>query len=151
MLRQYIAILVLICMLSCADDTPERKDGFSNVASTPEDSLFQAVMDGHDEAMPKSMRIPQYREQLKKRIDSLDKLKSESAIDVRRKYQELDNQLKTAQEGMNKWMKDFQIDSAENDTEQRIKYLTSEKEKVEKVRVDVLAAVAAADSLLRTR
>jgi hypothetical protein len=52
---------------------------------------------------------------------------------------------------MNKWMDEFNMDSAVNNMEQRIKYLTDEKMKVGKVKESILGSLHKADSLLKSK
>ena len=50
---------------------------------------------------------------------------------------------------MNQWMEEFSIDSAQDNPEKRIEYLSSEKVKVTKVKDEILSVVAKADSALK--
>jgi hypothetical protein len=63
-------------------------------------------------------------------------------------YSSLSNNLKTAEDGMNRWMEEFQIDSAQDDTPKRIEYLQGEKVKVERVRDEIFSVLSRADSIL---
>jgi len=52
---------------------------------------------------------------------------------------------------MDKWMTEYDMDSAINNMEQRIKYLTDEKMKVGKMKEAILGGLQKADSLLREK
>ena len=142
-------LLALGFLVSCAGSSSEdRKDGFSNTAKTPEDSLFQDVMDLHDEAMAKMGKLAGYRKQFDSKIDSLQKIKSSTKEALTEKYNVIREDLKQAEDKMNTWMQEFSIDSAQDDTKRRIEYLESEKSKVSKVKDEIFSALSKADSAL---
>jgi len=142
--------IALFALAACGEDhSGHRKDGFSETAKTPEDSLFQKVMDGHDEAMAKMGKLSGYRKQVESRIDSLKQVKSSAKADLSRQYEELKEKLKLAEDGMNQWMHEFSIDSAQDDIDRRMEYLRSEQVKVEKVKEDIFSVLQRADSALR--
>lgn len=151
-MRKNVVLLsgIILMMAACADESSgDRKDGYSEKAKTTEDSLFQEVMDGHDKAMAKMGKIAGYRKQVTQQLDSLKKVKSGSKKELNRSLEELQASLKSAEDGMNVWMQEFQIDSAQDDAQRRLKYLSDEKVKVEKVRDDIFSALERADSLLK--
>jgi hypothetical protein len=142
-------LLALGFFVSCAGSPSEdRKDGFSNTAKNPEDSLFQDVMDLHDEAMAKMGKLAGYRKQFGSKIDSLQKVKSSAKESLTKKYNAISEHLKQAEDKMNTWMDEFSIDSAQDDTKRRIEYLASEKAKVSKVKDEIFSALSKADSAL---
>ena len=142
-------LFALVILASCAgSSSEERKNGYSDVPKNPEDSLFQDVMDLHDQAMAKTRKLTGYREQLNSKIDSLKKVKSPAKESLTKQYAELSNELKQADDNMHEWMDKFSIDSAQDDTKRRIAYLESEKTKVSAVKDHIFAALSKADSLL---
>ena len=146
-MKIFSAFLILcLSLLACADAEPEvRKDGFSpHTAGSPGDSLFQAVMNGHDEAMAKMGKIKGYRSQI-------DSLRNQKAMNknLKAKYEETAVKLKRAEDGMNQWMEEFSIDSAQSENnERRMKYLSEEKLKVDSVKEEIFSALRAADSVV---
>lgn len=149
-MKIYFYLFLLIILASCAEDpSNERKDGFSDTGKNPEDSLFQDVMDQHDEAMAKMGRIAGYRKQFDAKIDSLKKVKSTAKELIKKKYQEISAELKKAEDGMNNWMQEFSIDSAQENIERRLQYLATEKVKVTRVKEEILSALSKADSALK--
>jgi hypothetical protein len=145
-----LTIFIAITFLaSCGDSTEDRKDGFSQTSKNPEDSLFQDVMDQHDEAMSKMGKLAGYRKQFDAKIDSLKKVKSAGKETVEDRYEEISGQLKQAEDRMNTWMEEFSIDSAQDNIERRIEYLEDEKNKVTRVKEEILSALAKADSALK--
>lgn len=140
--------LVFSLFAACGDDTPDRTDGFSSTAASPGDSLFDEVMKDHDIAMPKMKQLEKYRVQLDAKADSLKKLKSSGTAALQNDYRALSAELKQAGDDMNKWMDEFVLDSAQDETPQRIPYLTDQKSKIAKVKEDMLSSLAKADSVL---
>jgi hypothetical protein len=151
-MKKLIIPVIILLAISCGDQEAkpvERTDGFSKKATTPEDSLFDEVMHGHDTAMAKMTKIKRYREEIKGKIDSLSKAGGAAKASLQTSLKSLQAELKVAEDGMNKWMEEFEIDSAQEDVKRRIEYLTSEKFKVDDVKEKILNAVNKADSLLK--
>jgi hypothetical protein len=118
------------------------------------DSLEKQVIEGHDVAMPKSMKIPKLQKEAKRLIDSIGKLPvkaQEAAAPYKAKLEGLLKDLDGAYSSMEVWMNQFNLDSARNNIEQRIKYLTEEKLKVDKVKDAVLNSISKADSVLKSK
>lgn len=151
MVKTYIFGLFLLFIAGCSDNTStERTDGFSDVPTTREDSLFKDVMDGHDVGMAKMGKLARYRKDITHKLDSLGKLSSSEVRDsLKAALEKLGGQLKEAETGMNTWMDEFSLDSAQDDLEQRLPYLKAEKQKINKVRDQILEALDKADSLLK--
>lgn len=127
----------------------------SKTASPSEDKAAQLqkeVLEDHDIAMPKSMRIPDLQKEVKRLLDSvagLPEKAKEAAAPLQTKLESLRDELSYAETAMDKWMTEFSLDSFKSDAEKRIKYLTEEKLKVSKVKEAVLSGLAKADSMLR--
>ena len=79
----------------------------------------------------------------------MKKVKSSAKAGLTEAYSDVSEKLKTAEEKMNTWMDEFSIDSAQDDMERRLKYLTGEKFKVDDVRDEIMSALSRADSLLK--
>lgn len=150
MKKLFIPALAVFLLVACGEGSTERTDGFSEVPKTAEDSLFRDVMDGHDEGMARMGKMTRYRKQISEQVDSLSKL-TPSASQERLKVilQQLDEQLKSAEDGMNEWMDNFSLDTAQDEGPDRRPYLEAEKFKVTQVRDRILEAVQKADSLLK--
>ena len=143
-------LLAFVFLVSCGNNSSEeRKDGYSETAKNPEDSLFQDVMNQHDEAMAKMGKLAGYRKQFDAKIDSLKKVKSSTKEATSKKYEEISGELKKAEDRMNTWMQEFSIDSAQDNIERRLQYLESEKTKVTTVKEEIISALAKADSALK--
>lgn len=135
--------------MSCKEKEEQvRTDGFTPILKTTEDTLFHEVIEGHDIGMAKMGRISKYIRQSEQMIDSLKKLPATSANKkMISGFEELKIQLREADDEMFDWMRNFKADTLEGNPE-RISYLKKEKIKVEKLRMKILEAVAAGDSLL---
>ncbi|RYZ79965.1 MAG: hypothetical protein EOP04_26755 [Proteobacteria bacterium] len=149
-MRLILLSAFIVVLASCGDnanDSTERKDGFSQSATTPEDSLFEEVMHAHDSAMPKMGPLKGMSAKFDAKVDSLKNAKSNPAL--QKEYAVLSTELKQASDHMNEWMENFVHDSAQNDPQKRIEYLSSEKEKVTKVKDEIFSVLAKADSALK--
>jgi len=104
------------------------------------------VMDGHDIGMARMGKIGGYLKSVNASIDSLKKLKSAdtSKLPVLRS---IAADLNQAEYGMNRWMEEFVLDSAENNEPVRVAYLESERDKVNRVKERILGSLKRADSL----
>jgi hypothetical protein len=152
----YMKFLILsatLIILYACNNTPSeetRKDGFTPVLKSKEDSLYHEVMQGHDVGMAKMAKLKKQLVQVQRELDSIKKL-NPGRIDL--KYQQallgLQEELSYADHAMFKWMEEFKVDSAKDDKEKRLAYLESEKLKVEKVRNSILISLQRADSLLK--
>lgn len=128
----------------------ERKDGFSDTAKTPEDSLFQQIMDGHDVGMAKLGKIKGSLGLAKAGLDSISKLKDSPEKKVLlQAFMDIQEDLNYADYSMNTWMTEFNPDSALDNKEARIRYLTDENSKIGKVKELILTTLQRADSLFK--
>jgi hypothetical protein len=132
-------------------ETTDRKDGFTPVLKTKEDSLYHDVMQGHDAGMAKVGKLRKNINETQRLLDSLNKLPAKKINTVyKESLTNLNTALNNANNEMNSWMDGFKVDSATNNTELRIKYLQEEKEKVTVVKEHILSSLQQADSLLKT-
>ena len=87
-------------------------------------------------------------------LDSIAKLPAkarQAAEPLKVKLDSLQKELSYAEFAMNKWMDEFNMDSAVNNAKDRIKYLEEEKLKVTKVKEAILSSLQKADSLLKAK
>ncbi|MBI3138323.1 MAG: hypothetical protein HYZ15_07045 [Sphingobacteriales bacterium] len=144
-------------VMACNNEGKEEQDeqeSKNEVAKTPVDSLYEEVMSGHDEVMPKMGKVRGAQARAKVLLDSISQLplKAQEAVAGWKKdLESLVSELNNADFSMDKWMTEFKMDSAENDPGLRLKYLAGEKEKVMKVKDAVLGGLARADSLLKAK
>lgn len=152
-MKYLIAVLMMILsVISCKEkEEPVRKDGFTPILKTTEDTIFHEVMQGHDIGMAKMGKISKYIKQSEQIIDSLKNLPSNSKNkETIKRYVNLKVQLQEADDDMFEWMRNFKADTLEGKSE-RIGYLEKQKISVEKVKLKILEAVTAGDSLLKNQ
>lgn len=142
----YSAFILLICA-SCNNSSSSKPDK----TKTRADSLMDDIMGNHGASMAKMNKISVAQGLIKHTIDSIGKLpgKTQKASAVYKNN--LDSmlvQLNAVESSMNQWMDEFNIDSLQNNLDQRILYLESEKQKVIKVKDDMIISLQKADSLL---
>lgn len=116
------------------------------------DSLEKEVMDGHNVGMAKYGKLKGSLIATQKLLDSIAKLPAKSRELIsgsQKKLEELAEELNAAISGMDKWMDEYNMDSAVNNTELRIKYLKNEKIKVTIVKEAILNSLQKADTLLK--
>lgn len=146
----FLSIIVVLFSVSCADSNPtDRANAFSDKPKTVEDSLLHEVLEGHDVAMAKMMKLSKSISRVDQMLDSVNKI---PAASQNREYivalQQLKEKLSYAEMAMNTWMEEFKLDSLKENSALRIQYLEAEKVKVNKMRDAVLGSLAQADSLL---
>lgn len=146
------AVFFSMVLFGACNNSSENAETKETKPLTAADSLMNDVMEGHDAVMPKMGKIRGAQKQAQQMLDSLSKLpgKAQQAVsELKEKLQSLVNDLNYADYAMDTWMTEFKMDSAKEDMEARVKYLTDEKMKVNKVKDAVLNSLAKADSLLQ--
>lgn len=86
---QSVLPLLLIFTLSC-----------NSRSSAEVEQLYDELVKGHDEVMPKSMAIPSVRESMIKAVENASEEKKNQALDI-------STRLQKAEEQMNTWMVEF--------------------------------------------
>lgn len=146
----FLGVLAGLLLAACGNNNTasDRKNGFSSELKTREDSLVSAVMEGHDVGMARMIRISRYLTQIAAAEDSLSKLPAAGKNTAfATALAALKSELQEAESGMNQWMEAYVPDSASSDKTKRLEYLESEKQKVEKVRDNIISSLSRADSL----
>jgi hypothetical protein len=151
----FVACIFSLIACNNSDKKHEDHNGHStNTPKTQEDSLFADVMDGHDVGMAKMGKIRAIQAQVKKVLDSIATLPAkakQAATPLKAKLDSVAADLSYAEMAMDKWMTEFNMDSAKDNIEQRIKYLADEKLKVGKVKEAILGGLEKADSVLKAK
>lgn len=149
-----ISILVAVIFISC-NGSENKKDGPAEAQPRTEAQiLWKEVMDGHDIGMAKMGKLTRAEQATRRLIDSIEKLPAkakQAAAPLKVKLDSLQKDLKNAELAMNKWMEEFNMDSAANDMKKRIEYLKSEKIRVSKVKESILSGLQKADSLMKDK
>jgi hypothetical protein len=109
----------------------------------PNQSLYDEVMDVHDEVMPKMDDIYKLKEKLKKQLAEAPTMVEEKKKDLEKTILQLDS----ASEGMMVWMRNFNPIPDSLGEEKARKYLEEQKIKVTKVKEDMLKAIEEAKAV----
>lgn len=160
MIKKIIIPLFAISLLMSCNDSSKAghgnhgSDEKTGAVTTPVDSLLKEVMAGHDEVMPKMGKVRGAQARAKAMLDSIANLPGkaqDASAALKKKLETLVNDLNYADFAMDKWMTEFNMDSALNNVQERLKYLESEKGKVTKVKEAIQVGLARADSLLKAK
>ena len=141
-------ILSVILVISCNENTK----GSRAASRTRTDSLLNDVMDGHNFGMAKMGKLTRAEQTTRRLLDSLAKLPAkarEAAEPLKVKLDSLQKELSYAEFAMNKWMDEFNVDSAVDNLKDRINYLEDEKIKIANVKEAIIGSLHKADSLIR--
>lgn len=144
-----VLVIIMLSLWACnnSNDKTEKKE---NAA----DSVMHEIMDGHDAVMPKMSRVRTAQKKAQQMSDSIAALPAkarEAAASFKTHLDSLVNELNYADFAMDKWMSEFNMDSAKDNMEERVKYLAQEKLKINKVKEAVMGGLAKADSLLKAK
>jgi hypothetical protein len=128
--------------------------GAQNQPKTSLDSLYSSIWDAHDVVMPKMGKIRGAQKKAGQLLDSINfawiKRSMSEPQEVKSwkdALQSLMEELNYADYSMDRWMTEFDIDSATQKGEARRPYLETEKVKVDKVKEAILRSLSRADSL----
>jgi len=145
-----MAIATAFCIAAaCNNNQPAPQEAAASPAKTPEDSLYNLVMDLHDEAMPKMGKLMGYQKTIQQQIDSLKAMKSTATASTIEQLQQLQLQLANAEKEMNDWMAQFEPDPKMPTTEERAKYFAEQESKAKKMRDDIFAALDSAAAKIK--
>jgi hypothetical protein len=150
----FAIIFLVFSFLTACNNADKKANTGDKVSKTLADSLENEVMDGHNVGMAKYGKLSAMQNEAQRLLDSIAKLPAkarEAMTPLKTKLDGLVEDLKTAKSDMDKWMDEYNMDSAVNNIEQRIKYLTEEKLKVSKVKESILNSLQKADSVLKSK
>ncbi len=151
MKKSSILICAMVFLVSC-NNSGNKNEKTSTIPKTHVDSLLDEVLDGHDAGMARMGKMSRMENNVQHILGSLNKLSGKSKTTTVNYKNHLDSllaELKSAEDGMNKWMDEFNMDSDKNDVDRRTQYLESEKSKVTKIKESMIDALHKADSLLK--
>lgn len=141
---------LIVFVMGC-NNTTDQPTG-NKVVKTEADSLLDEVMDGHDVGMAKMGAMMRARKKATELLDSISKLPAKAqtaAAPYKAKLNGVLSDLTNAEESMNKWMNEFEMDSAINNVKERVRYLGTEKVKVGAMKEAIVGSLQKADSLFR--
>jgi regulator of replication initiation timing len=140
-----LLFLVIILLAACSK-TGKQADhdhDTSNSGDSPNQALYDQVMDIHDEVMPLGEDIYQLKKELQEKIDGTPELD-----EVKKREFELGiAQLDSADQSMMEWMHKFRPLPDSADQEKARAYLESEMEKIKNVRELTNESIAKAKTL----
>lgn len=153
---QFVLVAFITIGLVACNNSENKHNGpdQNNKPKTQVDSLYKDVMDGHDIGMAKMGKLTRAEQTARRLLDSIEKLPAkakQAAVPLKIKLDSLQKDLSYAEFAMNKWMEEFNMDSAVNNVQERINYLSSEKLKVSKVKEAILGSLQKADSILKQK
>ncbi len=152
MLKLLATLLVSsLLIIACNDESATKTKTADELML---DSLNKDVDDGHIAGMSKMGKLNRLQQRVKVMIDSIDQLPAQAKTKLADYRQKLDTTLKQldyADFAMNKWMSEFKMDSAVNNTKARIRYLADEKIKVDNMKDAILNSIRRADSLFGSK
>ena len=156
MKKYLIPVLALFaCIAIACKNADKKQEGHAkNEPKTLADSLMKDIDDGHMVGMSKIGKLHTTRKEVQRVIDSISNLSSksqQSSILYLDQLKAVIKDLDYADFAMDKWMTEFDMDSAVNNREQRIIYLADEKLKVSKMKEAMLNSMQRADSLLKEK
>lgn len=153
-MKSFLAITAIAILFAACNNAENKSSGHSSPHDQPqthEDSLLKDVMDGHDFTMAKMNRVSAGQKQVQAAIDSINKLSEklkQNSADYKSQLDSLAEQLKYADYSMNKWMEEFNYDTATKAVNRAV-YLESEKKKIAAVKDAMLSSLQKADSLFK--
>jgi len=150
-MKKIIAILVSISLaiISC-NNNAESKTETSEKTLKKEESLYNEVIEGHDEGMKKMRKLLFSQKAVEQALDSLtkDTKVKHNAVYIQQ-LEGLKEELAQAETSMNIWMEEFSPDTLNSDKEKRVQYLEAEKAKVGKVNELINSSLRKTDSLIK--
>lgn len=147
--KLFFILLSSGCMVAGCNNAGEKQ---SDEKTAKADTLLEQVMEGHNVGMAKMNRLSKLQKETRRLADSIAQLPEKARKAAAPYKSELDsllNGLQKAEYEMNKWMEEFNYDSAKQDAEKRIQYLADEKIRVEQVKKSILESLEKADSVLK--
>jgi DNA repair ATPase RecN len=154
-MKKIFLFLLSSCIFftNCNNSPKEEKKETGNSKSEV-DSLYDEVITGHDEAMGKYGKLKSAETQIQRILDSINKLPAKTKVALSPLKSKMDSalaNLRNSKDQMDKWMDEINLDSALNNTGQRVKYLLQEKIKVSDIRSKIISSIQKADSLIHSR
>jgi hypothetical protein len=153
-MRKLFYFLCWLTMVSFVACNSGENSSAAREERTKKDSLLEEVDDGHIQGMAKMGKLTLAEQTARRMLDSIAKLPAKArnaAEPLRIKLDSLQKELSYAENAMEKWMKEFNRDSAINDAQKQIDYLANEKLKVSKVKEAILTGLQRADSVLKAK
>ena len=143
--------IFILALASCKNE--EKKTEVTNEKVTA-DSLMKDINEGHNTGMSKYGRLTAMQNEIQRIMDSISKLPAQTKqalTPYTAKLDSLAHDLRTAKDGMDRWMDQFNMDSAINNMGERLRYLSEERLKVTQVKETILKSLFLADSVIKAK
>ncbi|MEQ8926421.1 MAG: hypothetical protein RLO81_11445 [Fulvivirga sp.] len=152
-LRNYFFLSVCLFVLSCTSNNTQEESTSSEESELPkeeqiEKTLYDDVMAVHDEMMPKMEEMMALKGKL---IELSDSLRESGATEESTRVASAAEKIEVADEAMMGWMHQFEPNMEGMSHQQRVDYLTSQKNKMDSVKVVMQEAIATGRSLTANR
>ncbi len=128
-----VFIIVFITLLTGCSGQREKQE--SKDVKKSEKSLYDQVMDVHDEVMPRMNELQKLKRKLQDTLTKGSELTADKRRELERKIMLLDS----ASRSMMNWMYEFQPDELKGDSLDH--YLKNEMERINKVKELILEAI----------
>ena len=149
-MKNFIIAFSIMCFMGCNNTQQHNHHDHQNNAAIPKtasDSIYKAVIAGHDRGMAKMGEINRYKNLAKQKQDSITKLKTKTAAHLS-VLDSVVHDLSNAEELMNKWMQEFDPNKAGETEQEKTTYYTKEKEKVDTVEAQIKSSIEKAKRVL---
>lgn len=141
-------------ILSCRQSSSNQNDDNGQLKQplTKEDSIYNEVIDIHDEVMPKMGKLIGYQKKAQYYSDSAKQSMQKHSMPGLKEYkQQMDSliyDLKAAEKAMNDWMEQFNPDPKLPTTEEKVAYFQEQKARALKMKEQFYIALEKGKRLL---
>ena len=154
-MKKFLLSLLVVGLVWACNSSDKKAGAKTGDQPTPlVDSLLQQIDDGHMLGMSKIGKLHMSKQKIETLVDSIGKLpaaaQTAAAAYVARLKQAIQD-LDYADVAMDKWMMEYNEDSAKDNAQAHIEYLRNEALKVDKMKAAILTSMQNADSLLKAK
>jgi hypothetical protein len=130
-MKKVVFLLFLVATVAaCSNEQKEQRD-----------ALMAEVMAAHDEVMPKMGELRKTAKDLQAKADSLGALTDQDFAAEISTLRRAAKKIEDANEGMMEWMRQFEMPDNEAPIAEVLVYLKEQKEKVDKVKDEMLKSL----------
>ncbi len=131
-------ILTVLTLVSCNQSKEHKHEGSNDTSSdSPNQALYNEVMNIHDEVMPKMEDLYKLKKELQSQLENSKDL----AADKKAELEKMITTLDSASNSMMDWMHNFNPIPDSIDKEKAREYLETEMERIKKVKEITLEVI----------
>lgn len=134
---KWLALILLFGLMACGKGGDHHAHEDTSFEASPNQALYDQVMDVHDEVMPKVGEINRLQRELKEKIASSPDMVAERKAELEQVISNLDS----ASNAMMTWMHEFNPLPDSVDQEKAREYLETEMERIRKVKTLMLESI----------